>query len=333
MSSPDRVLVTGATGLVGSHVVREFLQAGYPVRAMSRNERPGLPGTEAAEPFRGDIRDPGAVVRAIEGCRFLVHSAAAYQLGIAGSRETFGTNVHSTRVVMEAALRAGVERIVYTSSVATIGPVDGRPATEDDGAGPAAKAGPYERSKWLAELLVRGMVTEHELPVVIVNPATVVGAGDSRPTRTGQLILDAARGRMPVYVSTGLNFIAAKDVAAGHRLALERGEVGRRYILANESMSLAAFLAIVDGAAGTHRRRLRLPHFLSMVAARLDDGALSRLRHREPTAPLAGARLARHRMYYDPTRAREELGLPVTPVRQAVEEAVAWFRDVGWLEQ
>lgn len=331
MNSRDRVLVTGATGLVGSHVVRELLDAGYAVRAMSRTEHPPLPGAEVAEHVRGDIRDPRSVVAALEDCRFLVHAAAAYQLGMAGSRETFGTNVHGTRVVMEAGLRAGVERIVYTSSVATIGPVEGRPATEDDEAGPASRAGPYERSKWLAELLVRGMVTEHGLPAVIVNPATVVGAGDSRPTRTGQLILDAVRGRMPAYVSAGLNFVAAKDVATGHRLALERGGVGQRYILGNENMSLATFLRIIDGVAGQHRRRLRIPHFLALTAARLDDGALSRILHREPTAPLAGARLARYRMYYDSTRAREELGLPATPVRLAVEEAVAWFREVGWL--
>jgi dihydroflavonol-4-reductase len=322
----DPVLVTGATGLAGANIVRELLTAGYSVRCLARDPNALALRRLDVEIRRGDLRDERSVGPAVDGCRYLIHAGASYRLGARGARETFATNVGGTRNVMEAALRVGVERVVYTSSVATIGPVIGRSATEDDRASFELLPGPYEQSKWAAEVLVERLVRDRGLPAVIVNPCTVVGAWDARPTRTGQLILDTARGRMPAYVHTGMNVVAAVDVAAGHRLALERGKPGRRYILGNENVLLRDLLERIDRAAsGRTARRVRIPHGVALAAAYVSEGLWSRVTHREPAIPLAGARLARRLMFYDPSRARTELGLTATPIDEAIEAALNWF--------
>jgi dihydroflavonol-4-reductase len=333
MSMPhDRVLVTGGSGLAGAHIVRDLLPAGYRVRCLVRRpEAPALRRLDV-ELVHGDVRDQGAVRRAVEGCRFVIHAAATYRLAARHAREAFETNVGGTRLVMQAALAAGAERIVHTSSVATIGPAAGRLATEEDHATLDLLPGPYERSKWAAEVLVSRMIREHGLPAVIVNPCTVIGAWDTRPTRTGRLILDTARGRMPAYVNTGMNVVAATDVATGHRLALEKGTTGRRYILGGENLTLRDLLERIDRLAiGRVRRRIRMPHAAALAAGYVSEWLWSPTTRKEPAVPLAGARLARHFMYYDASRARRELGVPVTPVEDAIEAALNWFSVNNYL--
>ena len=323
--------MTGASGFVGSHVVRALLARGYRVRGLVRSaEPPTLAGLDV-ELVRGDLHDRGSLREGLRDCDGLVHVGALYSLTERRSREIFATNVEGTRTLMEEALAADVRRIVYTSSVSAIGPVAGRAAREDDEAPLSALPGPYERSKRLGEMAVRSMVERAGLPAVIVNPATVIGAFDSRPTRTGQMIVDTLRGRMPAYVATGMNVVAARDVAAGHVAALERGEVGRRYILGAANITLLELLETIDRVAGRRRRRMRIPHALALTAAGFDEGVVSRVTRREPAIPMAGVRQARRPMYYDSARARTELGHPQTPLEEAVREAVEWFRANGYV--
>lgn len=327
MPSEDLVLVTGAGGFLGANLVRALLRSGYRVRCLVRSSGapPSLAGL-AVEIVQGDVREPDAVRRALRDCGALVHTAACYTLGARRSREIFSVNVIGTRVVMEEALRAATPRIVHTSSVSAVGPVPGRAATEEDSASPARLPGAYERSKRISERLVSLMVARQALPAVIVNPSTIVGAWDSRPTRTGQLIIDTARGRMPAYVRTGMNVITAEDAALGHVLALRYGQPGRRYILGNENLTLLEFLRRIDHLLGRRSFRFPIPHLAALVAAGVDEHLVSRLLRREPLIPLAGARQARCFMYYDPGRARSELGLPATPVEEGLAAALAWFR-------
>lgn len=282
-----------------------------------------------AEIAVGDLRDPGSLGRAVAGCRTVYHCAADYRFSVRDPAEIYASNVDGTKNVLAAARAAGVERVVYTSSVGALGlRRDGAPADEDTPVTLADMVGPYKRSKYLAERAAEEAAAAG-LPVVIVNPSTPVGEADAKPTPTGQMIVDFLNRRMPAYVDTGLNLIDVRDVARGHLLAAERGVPGRRYILGCRNLTLAEILAVLAAITGLPAPRLRLPHWVPLAAAAVDEGA-SRLLGRRPRLSLEAVRLARHRMFFDPGRAVAELGLPQSPVEDALARAVAWYREHGY---
>ncbi len=323
-------LVTGGTGFVGAAVVRALLAAGTPVRALVRpgSDRRNLAGLPVAL-AEGDLNDPRSLDRAVAGCEALFHVAADYRLWAPRPEEMLRTNVEGTRALMLAAAAAGVARIVYTSSVAVLGlHADGTPADEDTPVTLDAMIGPYKRSKFLAEAEVRRLIAEAGLPAVIVNPSTPIGPRDLRPTPTGRMVRDAAAGRMPAFVDTGLNIVHVDDVAAGHLLAFERGTVGERYILGGEDMTLRAILAEIARTAGRRPPRLGLPHGAVLPVAYAAE-AWARLTGREPLATVDGIRMARKRMYFRSDKAMRALGYAFRPAAQALADAVAWFRAEG----
>jgi dihydroflavonol-4-reductase len=331
MNVADTVLVSGASGFVGSRVARALLAHGYAVRALLRPTSPrrnltGLP----VELVFGALDDRPSLDAALDGCAALVHVAADYRLWAPDAEAMMRANVDGTRAIMEAAQAAGVRRIVHTSSVATLGRSAHGPADETTPARLDDMIGPYKRSKFLAEKLVRAMVAEQRLPAVTVNPSTPLGPGDLRPTPTGRIVVEAARGRMPAYVDTGLNIVHADDVAQGHVLALERGSVGERYVLGGEDMALSALLAAIAAETGHTPPRWRLP-LAAVVPVALAAEAWGRLSGREPFVTLDGLRMARHPMYFSSAKAERHLGYTHRPAAQAVTAAVAWFRQQGML--
>jgi dihydroflavonol-4-reductase len=325
-------LVTGATGFVGSHVVRLLVEQGVPVRVLLRPTArreilQGLP----VEIVIGDLRDAESLRRACSGVSRVFHVAADYRLWVRDPGEMYASNVEGTRQLLEAARQAGVERFVYTSTVATIAvPRPGPLPDETVEAELDEMIGPYKRSKLLAERLVRAAAAEG-FPAVIVNPTTPVGPGDWKPTPTGRIILDFLRGRMPAYVDTGLNLVAVEDVARGHLLAAERGRVGERYLLGCRNMTLKEILDVLARITGRPAPRLRLPHVVALAAG-LADEMWARLTGREPQIPLDGVRMSRHRMFVNTTRAERELGFRPGPVEAALERAVRWYVEHGYVE-
>ena len=329
--SPDLALVTGATGFVGSAVARALLRRGHPIRVLARptSDRRNLAhlSVEIAE---GAMEDPQSLARAVAGCRYVFHVAADYRLWVPDPAPMFRANVAGTRDLMAAALGAGVERVVYTSSVATLGVVPDGAADERTPSSAEDMIGPYKRSKFDAEEVVRGFARERGLPVVIVNPSTPVGPGDIKPTPTGRMILEAARGQMPAFVDTGLNIVHVDDVAEGHLAAAEKGRLGERYILGGENMSLAEILATVCRAVGKRPPWLRLPHgALLPVAAGAELAA--RITGREPLITRDAVRMSRKKMFYSSERASRELGYSPRPARDGIGDAVTWFRANGYL--
>jgi dihydroflavonol-4-reductase len=324
-----KALVTGATGFVGAAVARALAAAGWQVRALVRegSDRSNL-ATLAVEPVVGDLADVSSLARALEGCAGLFHVAADYRLGARDPTPLYRTNVDGTRHILDAARTAGVPRIVYTSSVATIGiPSDGSPGEERTPVGLSDMIGHYKRSKFLAEEVARDAVRSG-LAVVIVNPSTPVGPGDIKPTPTGQLVLDAARGRMPAYVDTGLNVVHVDDVAAGHLLAFERGRPGERYILGGEDMTLQIILAQIARLVGRTPPRVRLPYAAVLPVAYLAEG-FARISGRSGRVTLEGVRMSRKRMFFSSGKAVSELGYRWRPPHEAFEDAVRWFRERG----
>jgi dihydroflavonol-4-reductase len=333
MASEDRLLITGATGFVGSAVARAALQRGYRVRVLVRPSSPrrNLDGLDA-ELALGDLREPELVARALEGVRWLVHVAADYRLWARDPGEIERNNVEGTAALMRAALSAGVERIVHTSSVATlrVGP-DTVAADEDAPLAPPDAIGAYKRSKVLAERLVERMVAQQGLPAVIVNPSTPVGARDIRPTPTGRIIVEAACGRMPAFVETGLNVVGVDDVALGHLLALERGRVGERYILGGDNLMLRQLLAEIATLSGRRAPRLRLPVGPLYPLAHAAEG-LARLTGREPFLTVDGLKMSRNRMFFSSAKAGRELGYRPAPHAAGLEAALEWFGREGYLD-
>ncbi|MCB1747410.1 MAG: NAD-dependent epimerase/dehydratase family protein [Gammaproteobacteria bacterium] len=327
------ILVTGATGFLGSAVARALVAAGEEVRVLTRagTDPANIAGLDV-EVCHGDLLDAASLARACAGCRALYHVAADYRLWVRDPAVLYRVNVDGTRALMEAALAAGIERIVYTSSVATLGlHADGRPADEDTPVTLAAMVGHYKRSKFLAERAVDELVSTRGLPAVIVNPSTPIGPRDIKPTPTGRIVRDAALGRIPAYVDTGLNVAHVDDVAAGHLLAFARGEVGRRYILGGDNLALKDILGVVAEWCGRPPPRIRLPRravypvaWVAEAWARLTDGP-------EPQATVDGLRMAKKKMYFDCARARRELGYTSRPARAAIVDALAWFEARGML--
>ena len=333
MADRDLMLVTGASGFVGSAVARAALRNDYAVRVLVRENSPrrNLAGLEV-EVVTGDMRDADAAARALAGVRWLVHVAADYRLWARDPEEIVRNNLEGTRTMMRAALAAGVERVVVTSSVATlrVGPST-EAATEDAPLAPLEAIGAYKRSKIEAERLVERMVAEEGLPAVIVNPSTPVGARDLRPTPTGRIIVEAACGRMPAYVETGLNVVDVEDVAWGHLLALARGRVGERYILGGDNLLLRALLAEIAGLAGRRAPRVRLPAAPLLPLAHAAE-ALARLNGREPFLTVDGLRMSRNRMFFSSDKARAELGYRPGPHAAGVRAALEWFGREGYLD-
>jgi dihydroflavonol-4-reductase len=325
-------LVTGATGFVGSAVLRTLLGRGVSARVLARpgGDRRNLDNLQVAL-VEGDLRDPATFPAALRGCRTLFHVAADYRIWVPDPEPMLRANVEGTRALMLAAMDAGVERIVYCSSVAALGLTkDGAPADETTPVTEASVVGIYKKSKYWAEQVVLELVRSRGLPAVIVNPATPVGPRDIKPTPTGQMILDAAAGRMPAYLDTGLDVVHVDDVAEGHWLALERGRVGERYILGGDNLTLRDILSTVDAVVGRKRRRARLrPSWLWPVA--LAQEGLARVAGIPPRVTRDHLRMARKTMFFSHAKAAAELGFAPRPARAAIEDAVAWFRAAGML--
>jgi|UniRef100_A0A7C3UVY4 dihydroflavonol-4-reductase len=325
-----KTLVTGGTGFIGRAVVVELLAAGREVRVLARDPgHPALAGLEV-EVARGDLRDPGSLAAAVRGCDRVFHVAADYRLWVPDPESMYAVNVQGTRDLLAAAAEAGVAGVVYTSTVGVLGnPGNGTPGTEDTPVSLADMVGHYKRSKFLAEQAVLEFVHQG-LPVVLVHPSAPVGPWDTRPTPTGQIILDFLKGRMPAYLETGLNLVHVRDVARGHLLAEQKGRVGEKYILGNQNLSLSEIFRLLAAITGIPSPRLRLPYWPILALSYLDEFWATHISGKPPRMPVAGVKMAKKFMYFDSSKAVRELGLPQTPVRQALEEAVAWFREHGY---
>ena len=329
MPDPGLTLVTGATGFVGSAVARALLDRGYPVRLLVRpssdlSNVAGLP----AEHATGDLKDPASLQRAVTGCRYIVHVAADYRLWVPDPEVMNRANVDGTRALLRAGHAAGVERMVYCSSVAALGLVgDGTPADETTPNALRKVIGTYKRSKYLAEQAVLELA-RNGMPVVIVNPSAPVGPRDIKPTPTGKMIADTAAGRMPAFVDTGLNVAHVDDVALGHVLALELGRAGECYILGGEDMAMGELLGLVAEAAGRKPPRVKLP-IPALYPLALASEALARIAGIEPIVTRDILAMAKKKMFFSSDKARRELGYAPRPARDAVFDAVAWFRQQG----
>jgi dihydroflavonol-4-reductase len=326
-----RALVTGASGFVGAAVARTLVSAGWQVRALVRaaSDRSNLRNLPL-EVAVGDLGLAASLQRALAGCDALFHVAADYRLGVRDPSQLYQTNVEGTRNLLTAAADAGVKKIVYTSSVATMGiPPDGSPGDEQTPVSLAAMIGHYKRSKFLAEQLVLEAVSAGT-PAVIVNPSTPVGPGDVKPTPTGQLVRDAAAGRMPAYVDTGLNIVHVDDVAAGHLLAFHHGRIGERYILGGEDMTLQQILGVIAQLVGRPAPRVRLPYAAVLPIAYVAE-AVGLLTGRSGRVTLEGVRMSRKRMFFSSAKATRELGYHWRPPPEAFADAVRWFRDHGYI--
>jgi dihydroflavonol-4-reductase len=323
-------LVTGATGFVGSHVARQLVAAGESVRALARrgSRREALDGV-AVEWVEGDLRDEASLDRALRGVRRVYHVAADYRLWAKRPQEIYENNVTGTKNLLASALRARIEKFIYTSTVATIAVQRGSELPDETNRTTVDEMiGTYKKSKLLAEQ--EALRAAHEgLPVIIVNPTTPVGPGDWKPTPTGRIILDFLLGRMPAYVDTGLNFVAVEDVAGGHLLAAENGKVGERYLLGGENLTLKQVLDALAAITALRAPTRQIPHAVALVAAYADT-VFARVTSREPRIPVEGVRIARHKMFVNDSKARCELGYRPGAVKEALKRAVGWYVAKGY---
>lgn len=329
-------LVTGATGFVGCHVARLLTERGTPIRTLTRaSSRPDnlqtLPA-ELTEIVRGDLTDPASLMQAAQGCDTIYHVAADYRLWAEDPQELYRANVEGTRGLLQAASEAGVRRVVYCSTVGALGiPHDGTPGTEATPVSESDMIGHYKRSKFQAEEVAREFAAQG-LHVVIVNPSTPVGENDIKPTPTGQIIVDFLNRRLPAYIDTGLNLVDVRDVAAGMLLAAERGVPGERYILGNQNLTLKEMLEMLADITGLPAPKVQMPYAVAWLAVGIENIIATRLLRRAPAHPFEGVKMARHRMFFDPGKAVRELGMPQSPVRDALARAVAWFRANGYVK-
>jgi len=328
------ILITGASGFVGAAVARRLVQDGHEVRALVRPTSPrrNLDGLKL-DIVEGDLLDGRSIERAVAGARYIFHVAADYRLWALKPETIVHTNVEGTRLLMAAARRAGVERIVYTSSVATLAcRADGGDSDESFPLDPAAAVGAYKYSKVIAERLVLSLVAEAGLPAVIVNPSTPIGPGDVRPTPTGRIIVEAAAGRMPAFVDTGLNLVHVDDVAAGHLAALQHGRIGERYILGGQNVLLRDMLREIARQVGRAPPKVRLPRLAIFPIAYAAE-AVAAFTGREPFVTTTGLRLAKDRMFFSSAKAERELGYRPRPYQEAIADAISWFRQNGYLQR
>jgi dihydroflavonol-4-reductase len=305
-----KTLITGANGFIGSAVMQQALAAGHDVRILIRPQcdRRNLDG-KFVEIFEGDLRDKDSLQRAVKDCDTLFHLAADYRLWIPDPDVMYQCNIEGTRNLMLCALDAGINKIVYTSSVATLGlNKNGTPANEDTPVALSDMIGHYKRSKYLAEEVVKELIKKESLPAIIVNPSTPVGPRDIKPTPTGRIILDTIRGRMPAYVDTGLNIVHVDDVAEGHLLALERGKAGERYILGGDNLTLKKILVITNKIIKRKPPRIRLPH-------------------NQPQATVVGVQMSKKRMYFSSQKAIDQLGYQFRSAEVGIKDAIEWFNE------
>ncbi|MDB4935243.1 MAG: NAD-dependent epimerase/dehydratase [Labilithrix sp.] len=332
-----RALVTGASGFVGASVARVLLDRGREVRLLLResSDRRNVDGIDA-EIRLGDLRDAAAVSAAVAACDEVYHVAAEYSFWSPRPSTVYESNVGGTANVMDACLEHGVERVVYTSTVGTIGLGGdaGRDVARDEQSAIAEGqfCGHYKRSKLEAETTALGYVARG-LPLVIVNPSAPIGPWDRKPTPTGKILVDFVRGRMPAYVDTGLNVVHVRDVAIGHVLAAERGRIGERYILGNRNMSLAEILRVVGALTGKAAPTLRIPYGVAYAAGLASTLIADCITRKPPGIPLDAVRMAKFNMFFSAAKAVQELGLPQTPVEQAFEAALGWFSANGYLDE
>jgi dihydroflavonol-4-reductase len=324
-------VVTGGTGFVGAAVVRRLVGAGHHVRVLARprSDRRLLAGLPV-DVVEGDLTDAASLRACLRGSRLLFHVAAMYSLWAKDRSAFYEVNVEGTRRILQAAGEAGTQRVVYTSTVGALGiPADGRPGTEETPVGLGDMVGDYKRSKYLAEEVAREFAGRG-LPVVIVNPSAPIGPGDIKPTPTGQMIVDFLRGKMWAYLDTGLNLVDVDDVAAGHLLAAERGTVGQRYILGGRDLRLGEIFAMLGRIAGLRPPRVKVSAGMILPIAVLSEWIADHVTGRPPLVAVNAVRMSRKRMFFDPAKAVRELGLPQSPVEDALARAVAWFRANGY---
>jgi dihydroflavonol-4-reductase len=330
MGSSGLTLITGASGFVGSAIAKAFRESGFEVRALVRVSSPRTNIHQADAIITGDICDRSAVAAAVRGVRYVVHAAADYRLWAPHPAEIFRTNVDGTRIVMEEALHAGVERIIYTSSVATIASQSDCLADESCRLDASQAIGAYKKSKVMGERLVEDMVRSAGLPAVIVNPSTPIGPRDVKPTPTGRIIVEAARGHMPGFVDTGLNLVHVDDVATGHLAALRKGRIGERYILGGENVQLRDMLSEIARIIERPPPKLRFP-VAAIYPLAVGAELWSYASGSEPFVTRDILRMARHHMFFNDARARRELDYRSRPYRQGIADAIAWFRKAGYL--
>jgi len=318
-------LVTGASGFLGWHVAKILTEQGHKVRALCR------PTSELreldVERVTGDLRDPASLARAVEGCERVYHVAADYRLWSKNPNDLYTANVEGTRNLLDAALRAGVQRIVYTSTVGCVGMPQNQEGDENSPVSIADMTGHYKRSKWLAEQVALEK-SRAGAPIMIVNPTAPIGDHDWKPTPTGKIIVDFLANRLPAFVDTGLNLLDARDAALGHILAADKGKPGERYILGCENLTLEQILQRLAKIANKIAPKVKLPYAVAYAAGVLSTGFAS-ITGKEPRAPLEGVRMARKRMFVTHAKAARELGFQPGPVDVALERAVAWFKESG----
>lgn len=323
-----KTFLTGITGFVGSAVARQLIEAGHSVCALSRphNDRRNLEGLEI-EIIEGDLTNPESYRSVLKECQNVFHVAADYRIWVPDPEEMNRINIDGTRALMLAALDAGVERIVYTSSVATLGiNKDGTPSDETTPVALSDMVGVYKRSKFLAEEEVHRLVRHYELPAIIVNPSTPIGPGDVKPTPTGKIIVNTLKGMMPAYVNTGLNVVHVDDVAKGHLLAWEKGKIGERYILGGTDLSLKEILRIIAEIGGFPPPRISIPH-AAIYPVALGMEVVARLTGWEPMVTRDSLRMSRKKMYFSSKKAKTELGYTFRPAREAIADAIEWFQS------
>lgn len=328
-----KAFVTGSTGFIGASIVRELLADGLEVRVLTRKgaDIRNLHGLDI-ELCQGDLLDSGSLAKFISGCQWVFHAAADYRLWTRTPETMYMTNVDGTRNILKASLENHVERVVYTSSVGTLGnPGNGNPGDEETAVTLDDMVGHYKKSKFLAEREAEKFV-DMGLPLVIVNPSTPIGPFDIKPTPTGKIIVDFMNGKMPAYLDTGLNLIAVEDCARGHILAASAGHTGRKYILGNRNLTLRDIFAILERITGMPAPAVRLPYLPVLMAAYINEG-ISRITGKEPMIPLSGVQMARKFMFFDSKRAVAELGLPQTSVESALGRAVDWFMANGYIHK
>lgn len=332
-----KCFVTGATGFIGSNLAHALVERGHSVKALVR------PGADTRaltgigfEHVTGDLSDGCLLAEAMRGCDWCFHVAASYHLWLSDYRPMYRANVEGTRTVLEAAAKAGCTRIVYTSTVGCVGlpkPLHGKviPADENTPVSVTQMSNHYKRSKWFAEQVALELARKG-YPIVIVNPSAPVGPRDVKPTPTGKIIVDFLNRKMPAYLDTGLNWVHVRDVAIGHILAAEKGRIGERYILghAEGNWTMQQTLKVLEELTGIPAPRLRIPFWVALTAGYISE-ALAALTGKPPRAPLAGVRMARYKMWFNPAKATRELGMPQTPLHQAFTDAIEWFRANGYV--